>query len=276
MKRKAAVAGAFYPKRCSEVEKMFANFTKLAKEHFQQKALLQAKPRAVIVPHAGYIYSGFTANLAYMIARNSKPKRVIVIGPSHRHYFEGVSVGEFERFETPCGDIPIDTDYIQRIKKSFPVTFVPKAHLKEHSTEVQMPFIKHYLPNAKVIEIVYGKADPHKLAKLIYALLQDRDNLVVISTDLSHFYTLEEAKKRDNVCLNAIAKKEPSLLDKGCEACGKIGLKAILEVAQKANLKTDLLDYRTSADTSGDTKRVVGYVSALIWTKVTDPMFDSK
>jgi len=264
MKRKAAVAGSFYPRRYGEIQKMFANFTKMAEPYFAGKAVLKAKPRAIIVPHAGYIYSGFTANIAYKIAANSKPKRVIVIGPSHRHYFEGVSVGEFDNFETPCGDIPVDEAYVKRIKKYFPVTFVPKAHLKEHSTEVQMPFIKHYFPRAGVVEIVYGKADPHKLAKLIYTLLKDRENLVVISTDLSHFYTLDEAKKKDNICLNAIDKRDPALLHKGCEACGIIGLKAVLEVAKKANLKTELLDYRTSADASGDTKRVVGYVSAIL------------
>jgi AmmeMemoRadiSam system protein B len=264
MKRKAAVAGAFYPGRCHEIRKMFAKFTKMAESHFAGKAVLHYKPRAIIVPHAGYIYSGFTANIAYKIATNSKPGRVIVIGPSHRYYFEGISAAEYEAFQTPCGDIPIDKEYIAKIEKYFPVKFVPQAHQKEHSTEVQMPFIKYYFPNAKVVEIVYGKVSFSILAKLIYALMKERDNLIVISTDLSHFYTLEEAKQKDNVCLNAIVKKEPSLLDKGCEACGMTGLKAILEVAKKTHLRTELLDYRTSADASGDTKSVVGYVSALV------------
>ncbi len=264
MDRKAAVRGVFYPRSCRDVEKMIAKFNEVMRKHFDDKTAMSYRPRAIIVPHAGYIYSGYTANLAYHIAANSRPKRVIVIGPSHRHYFKGMSGAFYDRFETPCGPLEIDRAYMEKIKKHFPLQFVPKAHAQEHSTEVQVPFIKHHFPKAKVVEIVYGKVAPHALAKLIYALMKDRENLVVISTDLSHFYTLEEAKKRDNVCLNAVAKRDPSLLSRGCEACGITGLEAILEVAKKANLKTKLLDYRTSADATGDTKRVVGYMSALV------------
>ena len=264
MKRRAAVAGTFYPCRCREIEEMFARFNKQTEKHFTKKALLKRKPRAIIVPHAGYIFSGFTANLAYRAAVNSKPGRIIVIGPSHRYYFEGISAASYDTFETPCGDIPIDKAYIQKMQKYFPVTFDPKAHRKEHSTEVQMPFVKHYFPRAKVVEIVYGKIDPRVLAKLIHALMKDKENLVVISTDLSHFYTLETAHRKDNYCLNAVAKGDPSILDQGCEACGFTGLKAMLMVVKKAGLKTELLDYRTSSDASGDRKRVVGYLSALV------------
>ncbi len=264
MKRRAAVAGLFYPRRCREIEAMFAKFNKLVDKHFTNKALLKLKPRAIIVPHAGYIYSGFTANIAYRVAANRKPKRVIIIGPSHHYYFEGISGAMFDSFETPCGDIPIDTTYLKRIESAFPVKFDPKAHRKEHSTEVQMPFIKHYFPGAKVVEIVYGKVDPRVLAKLVYALMRDKENLVVISTDLSHFYTLEDAKKRDNVCLNAVAKRDPTILKRGCEACGFTGLQALLLAVQKAGLRTTLLDYRTSADATGDTRRVVGYMSAVV------------
>ncbi len=264
MKRSAAVAGIFYPRRCREIETMFAKFNKMVDKHFTKKALLKLKPRAIIVPHAGYIYSGFTANIAYRVAANSKPRRIIVIGPSHHYYFEGISGAMYDSFETPCGDIPIDKSYLEKIGKYFPVKFDPKAHRKEHSTEVQMPFVKHYFPNVKVVEIVYGKVAPAVLAKLIYALMKEKENLVVISTDLSHFYTLEEAKTKDNICLNAVAKRDPAILDRGCEACGFTGLKALLTVVKKANLKTELLDYRTSADATGDEKRVVGYMSAVV------------
>ncbi len=264
MERKAAVKGVFYPRRCDEIEKMIGKFNQMLETHFSDKKVLGYKPRAIVVPHAGYIYSGYTANLAWRIAANRKPRRVIVIGPSHHHYFEGISVAEYDRFETPCGAIPIDRDYIEKIKKYFPVSFFPKAHRKEHSTEVQMPFVRHYFPDAKVVEIVYGKVDPRILAKLIYALMKEKENLVAISTDLSHFYALGEAHKKDNYCLNAIAKGDPAILDKGCEACGFTGLKALLTVVKKAGLKTKLLDYRTSADATGDSRRVVGYLSAVV------------
>ncbi len=265
MKRKSAVSGIFYPKRCADIKRIIEKFNNILTNHFHDKKILGYKPKAVVVPHAGYIYSGYTANIAYKIAVNTKPKRVIVVGPSHKFYFEGISGALYDDFQTPCGDIKIDREYLKKIEKYFPVVFRPKAHQKEHSTEVQMPFIQHYFPKAKVIEIVYGKVDYLKLAKLLNALLKDKDNFLVISTDLSHFYPIKIAKQKDNVCLNAVVKRDPLVLDRGCEACGFTGLKALLEVVKRKGFKTKLLDYRTSADTSGDTKSVVGYMSAMIY-----------
>ncbi len=264
MKRLAGVRGQFYPQSCSEIEKMIKKWNMLLDEKLSDKSLLKEIPRAIIVPHAGYIYSGFTANFAHRLLANSKAKRVIVIGPSHHVYIDGLSGSTQNSYESPCGDLEIDTLYLEKIKKSFPIEFLAKAHSVEHSTETQMPFIKHYLPNAKIIEFIYGKADYRKIAKLITELLKDRDNVVVISTDLSHFYTLENAKKLDNICLNGILKKDISMLDKGCEACGIIGIKAMLEVAKDFNMDINLLDYRTSADASGDESSVVGYLSAYL------------
>ncbi len=257
--RKAGVRGQFYPQSCAEVEAMITQFESLG-----TKEPKGVKPRAIIVPHAGYIYSGFTAHLAYKVAAQTKAKRIVVFGPSHHLYFEGISASMQESYETPCGDIMIDTAYLQQLQKEFAFTFVPKAHGVEHSTETQMPFIKHYFPEAKVIEFIYGKVDYHDIARVLEWVLKDKDNLIAISTDLSHFYTLEEAKKRDNLCLEGMVKKDIDTLGKGCEACGMLGVKAILEVAKKADMSVELLDYRTSADASGDKSRVVGYVSAIV------------
>jgi len=264
MKRLAGVRGEFYPKSCSEIKKMINGWNKIVDEKLTEKSVLKEIPRAIISPHAGYIYSGFTANFAHRLLANSKAKRVIVIGPSHRVHINGMSGSEMKLYETPCGDLEIDGDYLKLIKKSFPIEFSKKAHSVEHSTETQMPFIKHYLPNAKIIEFIYGNADYRKIAKLISEILKDKNNVVVISTDLSHFYTQENAKKLDNICLNAILKKDVSMLEHGCEACGIIGVKAMLEVAKSLNMRVDLLDYRTSADASGDRSSVVGYVSAYL------------
>jgi AmmeMemoRadiSam system protein B/AmmeMemoRadiSam system protein A len=257
--RKAGVRGQFYPYECAEIESMIKRFDSV--KNRESKSMI---PRAIIVPHAGYIYSGFTASLAYKAAARTKVKRVLVFGPSHHVYFEGLSASRQEQYETPCGDIMIDGAYLERLKKDFSLVFEAKAHSVEHSTETQMPFIKHYLPEAEVIEFIYGKVDYHEIEKMILALLKDKDNLIVISTDLSHFYTLEEAKKRDSLCLEGIAKKEIKILEAGCEACGLLGVKAMLAVAKRENMSIELLDYRTSADASGDRSRVVGYVSALL------------
>ncbi|WP_456457074.1 AmmeMemoRadiSam system protein B [Nitratifractor sp.] len=262
--RIAGNRGAFYPATCNEIEKMIDHWNGILDEALKDKSILEEKPRAIIVPHAGYIYSGFTANIAHRILGNSRPKRVVVIGPSHHVYFEGVSASLMDRYESPCGDVPIDRAYAEELVAKFGLTFVPEAHNKEHSTETQIPFIRHYEPEAKVVELIYGKVDYRALVPIIDAVLADPDNAVVISSDLSHFYTLEQAKQLDNICLAGVAEEDISLLDKGCEACGIIGIKAIIAVAKEHGWKTQLLDYRTSADASGDTQRVVGYMSALI------------
>ena len=231
----------------------------------KKNPIFNVKPKALIVPHAGYVYSGYTANMAYEIASNSSAKRVIVIGPSHRYYFEGMSGSYFEHYETPCGAIDIDTRYLIDIAQRFDIIFDPKAHSKEHSTEVQMPFVKHYLPKSKVIEIIYGDISSHNISRLITYLLKDSDNLLIISSDLSHFYSKKKANRLDNICLKAIAELDTNILDHGCEACGLTGIRAMLESANILNLRSKLIDYRSSADYSGDDSNVVGYASAIFY-----------
>ena len=264
-KRKAAVQGSFYPETCAEVKAYITQFNQKFDEMTISKEILNIIPRAIIVPHAGYMYSGFTANFAYRFLKQSKTKRIIVIGPSHHHYFEGISGSYYETYETPCGELNIDSAYLFALAKEFDIGFEPKAHEKEHSTEVQMPFIKHYLPQAKVIELIYGDMPPKKLSILISALLNNDDNAVLISTDLSHFHSLEEAKLLDEICLSGVAKLNLSELEKGCKACGLIGIQAMILAAKQLKLSSKLLDYRTSAETSKDTTSVVGYMSAMFY-----------
>ena len=261
MIRIAGNSGAFYPGSCAEIEKMIEHWNGILDKALTDKSVLTEKPRAIIAPHAGYIYSGFTANIAHRILANSHPKRVVVIGPSHHVYFEGISGSMMDEYQSPCGSVPIDKVYLEELAQEFPLTFVPEAHNKEHSTETQVPFIQHYEPRAKLVELIYGKIDYTQLVPLIEKVLSDPENVVVISSDLSHFYTLDQAKQLDNICLAGVAEEDINLLDKGCEACGIIGIKAIVAVAKKEGWKTQLLDYRTSADASGDTERVVGYMS---------------
>jgi len=149
--------------------------------------------------------------------------------------------------------------------KQFDIGFEPKAHAKEHSTEVQIPFIQHYFPQSKIIELIYSDTTATTLAPLITALLQNNDNAVVISSDLSHFHSLEEAKALDENCLRAVSKLDLNEISKGCEACGLIGIQAMILAAKQLKLSSKLLDYRTSADTSGDNSSVVGYMSAMFY-----------
>jgi hypothetical protein len=258
MKREMSVAGAFYPESQSEIERYFEHFTKMYDEHLQ---LPDLKTRALIVPHAGYIYSGFTANAAYRLLASSGVKNVVVIGPSHKVRFFGSSMCVYESYETPLGQLPMAHNLASEIMRECKVQCVQEAHI-EHSTEVQFPFIKHYLPDVSVVEIVYGGTNPEEISKIIELCLQKENTAVVISTDLSHFYTLEEANQIDAICVNAIADLDIEALHSGCEACGKIGVEAMMLVAKKKGLHVELLDYRTSADASSDKSRVVGYLSA--------------
>jgi len=259
--RKTAVAGQFYPAKAEEIRQLFQHYNKSLEAHLKEHTLLSLKPRAVIVPHAGYVYSAFTANIAMRLLANGTPDCVVVIGPSHRVFLKGTSLCEYECYETPLGTLKADQKVISALQERFALSCLPEAH-KEHSTEVQMPFIKYYLPEASVVELVYGEESPTRLSEIIDFLLEKPECAVVISTDLSHYYAIDKANRLDSICLDAVQKRSPQVLHQGCEACGKIGVEAMLLSAKKRGLKPILLDYRTSADASGDTTQVVGYMSA--------------
>ncbi|MEN8146708.1 MAG: AmmeMemoRadiSam system protein B [Campylobacterota bacterium] len=264
--RENAVAGTFYPASCSEIETYVTRFNTALDENDFASEALRITPRAVIVPHAGYVYSGFTANAAYRSAAEKRDsiKRIVVIGPSHRVYINGASIALYSHYDSPCGEMKIDLALSNRLNEQFDfLHFAPEAH-NEHSTEVQVPFMQHYFPTAEIVEIVYGDLDPQLLSELIDTVLEDRETLVVISTDLSHFHTQQEAKGLDSLCIQAMADLNIAELESGCEACGMIGVKAVIASANRTGLKSQVLDYRTSADVTGDKQSVVGYVSCLI------------
>ncbi len=263
--RKASVKGIFYSDKCRKIKQDIHHFNQIFDTQNISDKIHNIIPRAIIVPHAGYIYSGFTANIAYSFLKQTKTKRMIVIGPSHHHGFKGISGSYFEYYETPCGNLEIDSPYLFALSKQFNIGFEPKAHSKEHSTEVQMPFIKHYFPQHKVIELIYGDLSEKILANIILALLQNKNNAIVISSDLSHFHTLDEAKKRDMSCVKAVNTLDIEALKKGCEACGITGIKAMILAAKNLKLSSKVLDYRTSAKVTQDTHSVVGYMSAMFY-----------
>lgn len=258
MKREMSVQGSFYPARDVELERYFEHFSKVCEDN---NALPNIKSKAIIVPHAGYVYSGYTANIAYKVLERSDAKKFVVIGPSHRVAFDGISICDCTSYETPFGDIDSADDLLLKLKDNFSLSCFKNAHF-EHSTEVQFPFIKEYLPDAKIVELVYSNIDAKELSKIIDFILAQDDCGVIISTDLSHFYEEEEARKLDNICLHAVENVDATQLHSGCEACGKIGVEAMLLSAKKLSLNSELLDYRTSSDAIGDTSRVVGYMSA--------------
>jgi hypothetical protein len=190
-----------------------------------------------------------------------EPLSVVVIGPSHRIAFEGMSMCSFEAYETPFGNILANQDLEFLLRSKFDFMSIIDAH-QEHSTEVQFPFVKHYFPNAKLLEIVYSSSP--KLEGVIKYLLDLKDVLIIISSDLSHFYRQEKANALDERCIKAVEDFDFEAL-KECEACGKEGIKALLKVSKEQGLKTQSFDYRTSGDITGDKTNVVGYYSAMVY-----------
>lgn len=261
MNRKMSVNGTFYPSNSVEIEKYFKHFSSLYDEEFE---LPNLKSRVVIVPHAGYIYSGYSANIAYRVLQMSEIKKFVIIGPSHRVAFEGSSLCSFNFYETPLGVLSAFSSMFKDLSERFQLPCIAQAHA-EHSTEVQFPFLKHYIPDAQIIELIYSKEDPKNLSKIIDFILEDEECGIIISSDLSHFYDLKSAQKLDSICLRAVEGLSPKVLHEGCEACGILGIEALLLSAKKRGLRPHLLDYRTSADASGDTQRVVGYMSACFY-----------
>ena len=173
--RKSVVSGSFYPDKKEELLKYINQFNsfKTNNETFENI-------KAIIVPHAGYIYSGFTANLAYKLASNKKIKRVIVIGPSHRVYLKGASVALYDEYETPLGNLKIDKEFSQNLIDKYDFLDFNVECEFEHSTETQAPFIKHYFENVQLVEIVYGEINYEDLSKVIDEVLVDSDNFVEI------------------------------------------------------------------------------------------------
>ena len=258
--RRMSVAGSFYPAECSEINRHITLFN----QELGLAEPLDFTPRAIISPHAGYVYSGFTANAAYRLIDTDRIKRVLLIGPSHRVYFKGASVGLYESYRSPCADLKVDLDYAKALINRYPfLSFDDQAH-HEHSTETQVPFIQHYFKEVMLVEVVYSDIDPKKLVPVIKDALQDDETFVVISTDLSHFYTQKEANTLDAICLKAVSEMDLYGFESGCEACGMIGVKAVIEAGKGEGMQSRVIDYRTSYDASSDASRVVGYMSVLL------------
>jgi AmmeMemoRadiSam system protein B len=230
--RKTSVAGQFYPNTKKDIESYINNFHNSLIEH-KFNLNCDFTPKAIISPHAGYIFSGFTANMAFkIVSKKIYPKRIIVIGPSHKFGFNGASISMHDDYETPLGSLDIDKEYAKYLYEKYNfLYFYEKVHT-EHSTETQMPFIKYYFPKSKIIELIYSDIDYQNISLIIEDILKDKDNFIVISTDLSHFYNIDKANILDKVCLDAISTLDIKKFDQGCEACGLIGVKALIDFLQ--------------------------------------------
>ncbi|GBD85645.1 hypothetical protein BMS3Abin02_02062 [bacterium BMS3Abin02] len=244
--RPPAVAGTFYPRNPSRLRSMIEGFLATV------EADTADHPKAIITPHAGYLYSGPIAATAYATLDRDLVHRVVVIGPSHFVWFEGLALPGVDSFRTPLGDIPL----VESLPMQFPV--IPSAHAREHSIEVQLPFLQVVLDQFDLLPLVVGDADPALVAAALEALEGGPETLIVISSDLSHYLAYEDARRVDSTTASQIVNRQGSALARD-SACGLRGIQGVLLFAERHQLPVRLLDLRNSGDTAGDKERVVGY-----------------
>jgi AmmeMemoRadiSam system protein B len=217
-------------------------------------------PRAVIAPHAGYVYSGPVAGRVYarLAPLRGRIRRVVLIGPSHRVWFRGLAVPSAQVFTTPLGPVRVDREALERILALPQVVERDDAHAEEHSLEVQLPFLQEVLGEFGLVPIAAGDASADEVAAVIEALWDGPETLVVVSSDLSHYHDYTSARRRDEETTRAIEALDPSALDEE-SACGRVGVRGLLLVARRRGRAARTLDLRSSGDPAGPRDRVVGY-----------------
>ena len=250
--RPPAVAGRFYPDDPEELRKTVRTLLRDAPD-----VGIQGTIRGLVSPHAGYIYSGIVAAAGYrQIALSTRT--VILIGPSHRFPLKGPSIPTVTAYQTPLGDVRL-AQLAFKLQKLPIFESVPEAHKREHSLEVQLPFLQVMLKDFKIVPILINSGDPKALAEVLAPHI-DNDTLIVASTDLSHYYPYERAVSMDRICTSAITNAEFSRMPL-CEACGKRAVMTLMHIAEIKNWDAKLIDYKNSGDTAGGKDNVVGYAS---------------
>ena len=260
--RPAAVAGSFYPSAAQQLGAAVAGHLSAAPE--SAKSGVDRPPKMLVVPHAGYVYSGDVAALAYApLARwRERIRRVVLLGPVHRVAVRGLAAPTVEAFETPLGRVPLDRAALESLRGLPQVGFTDTPHAHEHSLEVQLPFLQTVLGSGfTLVPLAVGQADPQQVAQVLERLWGWEDTLIVISSDLSHYLPYAQAQARDEATVQRILRFATDL--RGEEACGASPLNGALLVARRHGLLPRPLGLRNSADAAGMTRadrhRVVGY-----------------
>lgn len=251
--RPPAVAGMFYPGEEKSLLRMVDGMLADAR-----RASLPAVPKALIAPHAGYVYSGPIAASAYALLAGLDIRRVVLLGPTHRAYIHGLALPDADAFATPLGTIELDRELIDKVAGLPQVLPSANAHALEHSLEVHLPFLQRAIKSGfKLVPLAVGDATPEQVAEVLTLLWQEEATLFVISSDLSHYLPYDEARAVDRATADAIlALQWPIHHD---QACGATPINGLLALAEKQKLTPHLLDLRNSGDTAGDKSQVVGY-----------------
>jgi AmmeMemoRadiSam system protein B len=269
--RAPAVAGSFYPGSPNQLRCEIEGYL----QQEQSAAGAGSKPQALIVPHAGYYFSGAVAADAYRLVADEEFDLVVVLAPSHHHYFTGASIYSIGNYETPLGEVKVDCGLAESLIAQYPmINFVAEAHRLEHSLEVQLPFLQVVLGDFTLLPLVLGEqswSQAEALAEIIAGLAENRHLLLIASTDLSHFHDCLTAKSLDRRVVDAVAAFDPeafwSLIEnRQAEACGAGPLLTVMLATLKLKgQQAEILTYRHSGMVSGDHDRVVGYLAAALY-----------
>lgn len=253
--RPAAVAGLFYPRDARALQKEVAELI----DGVENLAPRFGHPKALIVPHAGFIYSGPVAARAYdeLAAARGVVRRVVLLGPVHRVPVRGLALPGAEAFDTPLGRVPVDADAVRQLAPFGQVVVSSEAHAMEHALEVQLPFLQRMLGEFALLPLAVGDARPQEVRDVIERLWGGPETLLVLSTDLSHYHSYDAARAIDRATLARIAAFDTDINHE--EACGATPLNGFLAAAKARGLSIRLLGACNSGDTAGGKERVVGY-----------------
>ena len=259
--RAPAVAGAFYPADADTLRREVSALLDAARPPD-----LSAPPKALIVPHAGYVYSGAVAAAAYALLRESRRtvRRVVLIGPSHRVPLAGIAAPEADYFLTPLGTIPLDLPLRRELLRRGGIVESDWPHATEHCLEVQLPFLQLVLPEFTLLPLVAGSASPQQVASVLADAWGGDETLVIVSSDLSHYHRYDAARMIDAATCAAIRAFDTGLSDE--QACGAVGINGLLYLARELGLETTEIARCNSGDTAGDRLRVVGYAAFALHT----------
>ncbi len=253
--RKTAVAGRFYPARAGRLQQAITDYLDAA-------AGENIIPKAIIAPHAGYIYSGPIAASAYkwlvMVEAGAVIKRVVLLGPSHFAPFRGLALSRADAFATPLGNIPLDKSAAAQLKSLPQVIEMDAAHRQEHSLEVHLPFLQTALGSFQLLPLAVGETTPAAVSEVLEAVWGGPETLIVVSSDLSHYHPYPAAKKLDRATAQAIEALQPDKIGRE-QACGRVTIQGLLSAAKNHNLTARTVDLRNSGDTAGPKDQVVGY-----------------
>ncbi|HEX9045803.1 MAG TPA: AmmeMemoRadiSam system protein B [Verrucomicrobiae bacterium] len=252
--RVPAVAGQFYPRDASELRGRVEDLLR------QVKPCAERAPKAIIVPHAGYQYSGPIAASAYarLIPDRAVIRRVVLLGPSHHLPFFGLATTSFRAFETPLGLVPVDAEMVRWACALPEVSLLNEAHAHEHSLEVQLPFLQVVLDDFQIVPLVAGYTTDQEVAEVMVALWGGAETRFVISSDLSHYLEYAKARELDAATSRSIEALRAEDISE-TQACGMIPVRGLLRAARQQGLRARTIDLRNSGDTGGPRTEVVGY-----------------